>query len=586
MSSTACATGKKDSNSSRPGRHPTSSRSSLARPEAVISASSYSRSLPKKRARAQRDRTREESDEFTDEEEAPPVKRAPGRPTSSRRSDLVRTSNAGATSNVRRVQFEDQTDEPTDDEASTPVKRDGKFKKNQMLINNETGESSRRSVENIDAADSSANHIADETISEAAEDRAARKARRELSVQEGKAVPVPPEARIVNTDPNQIPPFFRNKKGNVLGGLSLEAIQSLTPMAQLLLITNQKDALAWAGWKNKFNDYRNKVKKIGNGAFGEVFNAPPRFSHIGESVLKIVPFEPDGNNRIYRGPYHAVMQTAEEILPEVIISRELKKVANDKQNATFAFVTPKRVEVVKGTYPQRLIDCWTASDAIKPCGNTSPAVYSHPDQHYIIFTYDVAGRDLNNIKLKSIDEAHAIVVQVILAMIVAEKNLQMEHRDLHIGNILISSTKGQYERFKLDGNEIFVRTHGVKPQIIDFTLSRIKTEASIVYSDFNTSPHFFNKDVNPVYRQMRTVNKGEWAVFHKKTNLHWIAALVKAIAQKQPCFNDPDLKQKFMTFHRKLSKFECLEATWNDRTFFNEFYHGHILTADNQIMEI
>jgi serine/threonine-protein kinase haspin len=49
-----------------------------------------------------------------------------------------------------------------------------------------------------------------------------------------------------------------------------------------------------------------------------------------------------------------------------------------------------------------------------------------------------------------------------LALAVAEKAFEFEHRDLHWGNVLISRTKDKYVYYNLDGKEIKITSKGVK----------------------------------------------------------------------------------------------------------------------------
>jgi len=49
-----------------------------------------------------------------------------------------------------------------------------------------------------------------------------------------------------------------------------------------------------------------------------------------------------------------------------------------------------------------------------------------------------------------------------LALAIAEKALEFEHRDLHWGNVLISRTKEPYIYYNLEGREVKFPSKGVK----------------------------------------------------------------------------------------------------------------------------
>lgn len=49
-----------------------------------------------------------------------------------------------------------------------------------------------------------------------------------------------------------------------------------------------------------------------------------------------------------------------------------------------------------------------------------------------------------------------------MALAIAEKALEFEHRDLHWGNVLVSRTKEQYIYYNLGRKEIKIPSKGVK----------------------------------------------------------------------------------------------------------------------------
>lgn len=60
------------------------------------------------------------------------------------------------------------------------------------------------------------------------------------------------------------------------------------------------------------------------------------------------------------------------------------------------------------------------------------------------------------------------------ALAVAEEELEFEHRDLHIGNVLVQSCQENTVSFKLHDRSYEFPSEGVCATIIDFTISRLK----------------------------------------------------------------------------------------------------------------
>lgn len=151
----------------------------------------------------------------------------------------------------------------------------------------------------------------------------------------------------------------------------------------------------------------------------------------------------------------------------------------------------------------------------------------------MVFVQEHGGQDLESFVLQTFDEARSLLVQVYrlvhiilvkfvilgvsalghlmlqvtVALAVAEAAYEFEHRDLHWysnfstwyclifiidrlshlqmyivgyrGNILLARKDLDALQFSLEGKKIDVRTFGLVISIIDFTLSRINTGASL-----------------------------------------------------------------------------------------------------------
>lgn len=70
------------------------------------------------------------------------------------------------------------------------------------------------------------------------------------------------------------------------------------------------------------------------------------------------------------------------------------------------------------------------------------------------------------------------------ALAVAEEELEFEHRDLHVGNVLVHPTTMSTITITLNDVPFAVETHGVKATIIDFTLSRLSRGYILLHFSF------------------------------------------------------------------------------------------------------
>merc|ERR1711881_127228 len=101
------------------------------------------------------------------------------------------------------------------------------------------------------------------------------------------------------------------------------------------------------------------------------------------------------------------------------------------------------------------------------------------------------GIALEDYKLTSVDIAFSIFHQVALGLAVSESRYEFEHRDLHIGNILIKECNDPTLHFELRGDKIDLKVHGVQATIIDFSLSR-----AIHNDEFTLQPWVLFQDLD------------------------------------------------------------------------------------------
>ncbi|XP_076376964.1 haspin isoform X2 [Megalopta genalis] len=265
-----------------------------------------------------------------------------------------------------------------------------------------------------------------------------------------------------------------------------------------------------------FSDsYLDHCRKIGEGVYGEVF----LYELCDEkTVIKIIPIE--GNEYVNGEP----QKKFHEILSEIVIAMELQNLRYNTKYNTDGFVEVKNIKCLKGKYPKKLVDLWTIYDEEKHSENDCPSMFNE-NQLYIILELGHGGQDLEAFVFPTADEAHALFIQAALALAVAEKAVEFEHRDLHWGNILISQTTESHVHYKLGKKHIRVGSKGVKVSIIDFTLSRVTYQGCSVFNDLASDPSLFTAQGEyqfEIYRLMKDKIKNNWSKFEPYTNILWL----------------------------------------------------------------
>nr|XP_008123868.2 PREDICTED: serine/threonine-protein kinase haspin [Anolis carolinensis] len=268
-------------------------------------------------------------------------------------------------------------------------------------------------------------------------------------------------------------------------------------------------------------------RKIGEGVFGEVFRAE---GERGAVALKIIPIE--GAERVNGEP----QKTFGEILPEIIISKELSLLAEDDEepNQASGFIRLHSVHCVRGAYPEPLLDAWDEFHRLRTSENDRPDFFGER-QLFMVLEFEDGGTDLENMrqrKLGSVAAAKSVLQQVAASLAVAEEALCFEHRDLHWGNVLIKNTDRKEVSVRLKGETLTFPTHGILVSIIDYTFSRLERDGLTVYCDLSTDEEVFQGRGDyqfDVYRRMREENGNEWADYFPHSNVLWLHYLVEKL---------------------------------------------------------
>ncbi|XP_055984023.1 serine/threonine-protein kinase haspin [Sorex fumeus] len=305
--------------------------------------------------------------------------------------------------------------------------------------------------------------------------------------------------------------------------------------------------------------YTEKLKccqKIGEGVFGEVFEVTVNHTPV---ALKIIAIE---------GPClvnGAHQKTFEEILPEIIISKELSLLSDELVNRTEGFIGLNSVHCVQGSYPPLLLNAWDKYDSTKGSANDRPDFFE-ADQLFIVLEFEFGGTDLERMKskLSSLATAKSILHQITASLAVAEASLHFEHRDLHWGNVLLKKTPLKELHYTLNGETRSIPSQGLQVNIIDYTLSRLERDGIVIFCDISKDEELFTGQGDyqfEIYRLMRKENNNRWGEYHPYNNVLWLHYLTDKILNemtyksKSNSSTMKQMKKKIQHFHRTMLNF-------------------------------
>ncbi|KAI1703988.1 haspin like kinase domain-containing protein [Ditylenchus destructor] len=271
---------------------------------------------------------------------------------------------------------------------------------------------------------------------------------------------------------------------------------------------------AWEEFMENGEDW----KKLGEGASAEVFSGKfGKETH----VFKIVPFNADAPGAKKGKAKRAALPAVKEVAPEVAISKAVAELNSlDEDHSCPSFVSLEKATIVRGKYPDVLLNAWRAFKEVnkenKDVINDEPKVADN--QLYLVFDLPHAGRDLEKwlkdwreilnetgVERKREFELQKISVflQVALALAVGEERLQMEHRDLHLSNVMVS-----------DYGSVF---------FVDLEKSRQSLFGNGPVDQHGPYEH------GHVYDEMRAKKRGTWCDFNPVTNVCWLKYLASEL---------------------------------------------------------
>ncbi|KAL4739596.1 hypothetical protein BDV11DRAFT_215127 [Aspergillus similis] len=315
-----------------------------------------------------------------------------------------------------------------------------------------------------------------------------------------------------------------------------------------------------------------EVVKLAEGSYGEVYKLRlredicqkemsssklARLRACGDGVFKVVPL------RARSGPGSKKFTSIEEIVAEVKMLKYLDPIPG--------FARFREVHVVQGRFPEAFQKAWdhykkTKNDCLNPNPSSKRA---YPDsQIWAIIEMDDAGCELEKFSWSSVFQIYDIFWGVAMSLARAEEYALFEHRDLHLGNVCIRSTRPDGLMHPPSDSEIIRQAYSsgfglstLQTTLIDYSLSRaeiVVDETSetleVTSSDLDKKQIFdaIGQDeddalLRDTYRHMRAqLYKGNaidtektpdipgiWAEYAPRTNLIWLRFLLKMLLKNR-----------------------------------------------------
>jgi serine/threonine-protein kinase haspin len=331
----------------------------------------------------------------------------------------------------------------------------------------------------------------------------------------------------------------------------------ISPLLSLDYGNSTQLPTSFSSWSATLEPYFNIVK-IAEASYGEVYrlclkHTHPKFTTSDESVLKILPLKPP--------PTSTRKKTAAQLNRELQMS-EVQNVASEVQllqrmSPIPGFTNFRGVLVLHGRPSKVFADAWKTFNKAQPKGEKS--VFPDPskkssyreDQLWAVIEMQDAGSDLEHVRLDTVWEVWDVFWGVALALGKGEEEARFEHRDLHLGNICVRSSRKNEKVEEMTVRNIKRKKMGftgLETTIIDYTLSRaeIGSEEQVAYLDLEQQEDLFEQDASQeyqyeIYRRMRSAvyhgkpteqyehlehtsnaSRSAWKDFHPLTSLVWL----------------------------------------------------------------
>ncbi|KZT35541.1 hypothetical protein SISSUDRAFT_1064401 [Sistotremastrum suecicum HHB10207 ss-3] len=284
--------------------------------------------------------------------------------------------------------------------------------------------------------------------------------------------------------------------------------------------------------------------KIGEASYSEVFGC-------GDLVLKIIPLRDESGNpqgtqdEDEEWPFES---DAADVLREIITTR-----ATGELSA--GFVKLLKSFIVKGKYPQALLDLWDHYHEKKGSESIRPDCF--PDsQTYAIIVLPNGGPDLEAYDFRLLNpkcpwrKACEIFWQIVSALQKAENLIRFEHRDLHWGQILVKDL--QIQGINESSHTVNLRGElAVQVLVIDLGLARMDAgdgeNCEARWTEFDEAIFEGEGEYQyDIYRMMKVHLKSDWGSYNPLTNIMWMHYLCDKLlhAKRLPVPTRPRSRSK------------------------------------------
>lgn len=273
------------------------------------------------------------------------------------------------------------------------------------------------------------------------------------------------------------------------------------------------------------------ITKLGEASYSEVYSVSRVDGPHEDVVLKVVPLISPSTGKV------ALKDADEEIFTsaadDVLRELEVTKLMSEMR---VGFVEFRGAFVVRGTYPERLLDAWDEFEDEKGSESIRPDDLAE-EQLYAIILLSNGGTDLEHFEFDQKhgwQQAFSVTSQIFKAVALAEDEVAFEHRDLHEGQVLIRHA-----------DDSALTSWEPQATIVDFGLSRVHDSRSddVHWTQIPEDVYDGVGEQWDVYRRTRShveeIGGGDWSRFYPLTNVMWLHHLLRILLFSTPSLCKP-----------------------------------------------